>query len=227
MRWVFRVNQDDLEYFSWFSSLGQINNPTSILGQVFLNENVYISLNSPFSLLWENLVKPPPNEVPSSFHVPVTITWAHYTSVTVMLCVLWGLVFREPLWGSRQCWKVGGKVWHQEATSSELKTGWTCDMTCDMTWWPENSQREDSSRILMHFYSKQSLIYGWSSHVWSHKILNCTGLAATFCSVYLHIFVAVFISTLAKIFTHASSHSTNNLQHSLHPKTEEFHRITE
>lgn len=79
----------------------------------------------------------------------------------------------------------------------------------------------------MHFYSKHPLICRWSSHVWSHKILNCTGLAATFCSVYLHIFVAVFISTLAKIFTRASSHSTNNLQHSHPPKTEELHRITE
>lgn len=68
------MNQDDVKYFSWFSSLGQINNPTSILGQVFLNENIYVSLKSPFSLLWENLVKPPPNEVPSSFHVPATIT---------------------------------------------------------------------------------------------------------------------------------------------------------
>lgn len=86
MTWIFRGNQDDLEYFfSWFSSPCQINNPISILGQVFLNEN--ISLNSPFSLLWENLVKPPPNEVPGSFHVPDTITWAHYTSVTGVLCV--------------------------------------------------------------------------------------------------------------------------------------------
>lgn len=79
----------------------------------------------------------------------------------------------------------------------------------------------------MHFYSKHPLICRWSSHVWSHKILNCTGLADTFCSVYLHIFVAVFISTLAKIFIRASSHSTNNLQHSLPLKTEELHRITE
>lgn len=84
-------------------------------------------------------------------------------------------------------------------------------MTCDMTSRPKNSQREDSSRILMHFSSKHILICKWSSYMWSHKILICTSLAAMFCSVYLHIFVAVFISTVAKIFTHASSHTTNNL----------------
>lgn len=69
-----------------------------------------------------------------------------------------------------------------------------------MTWWLENSQRKNSSRILMHFTFKYPLICRWSSHLWSHKILICTGLAAMFCSVYLHISVTVFISTFAKIF---------------------------